>query len=649
MRGSLVRSGAVVAWMLISIGCSSSTAADPDPTPTPTEDGGLPDPDAGPPAPPTGCTVPADCPSGVCENGICAFIPGKKCGLGAPVPLCPIGEGCPTDADCASDFCDATKCAAPTAAASSDGRKNGGESDVDCGGNSGKVCALGGKCKTANDCEAGCLVGICVAANDTDGKKNNGETDVDCGGPNAKKCVTGKGCATGPDCGLGYCPATTCVVPTAIDNVQNGTETDLDCGGAAQTFGGVTVAGGPKCALTKVCGADTDCTSAICSNGAAAVGALPAGAKHCIEALSCRQLHGGETCGTGELGVAGAVHESCCKSLEVPGATKVLQGGVMKTVYLDKYEITAGRIRQWIKEIKAQYGGAPNIRAWVKARMLVDPILAAQFPTDKSDYLPSIEGTQTKLIEDDDIPGPTDNFDVGLLSQLGPTSYVRGIAGNGGTSGCAMNSAPPPNFNPADGAFKYGHRTYWFNATEATYFYEVDRPATSTQDLLDEKSMNCITPLMFTAFCAWDGGYMQSVDAISKAYGPSKWPWGDLPEVNNEVTKISNWNSGTGGFNNTKNPRYLWPEVNYATFQGDFSPIIAAPGRFPGDVSQVLPAADTWRDLGGNMIEWSQVNGTWRGWTGASFEGHLYPRAWSGNINYLDKYGKGGSRCMRLK
>lgn len=89
--------------------------------------------------------------------------------------------------------------------------------------------------------------------------------------------------------------------------------------------------------------------------------------------------------------------------------------------------------------------------------------------------------------------------------------------------------------------------------------------------------------------------------------------------------------------------------MNYATFANDFSPIIAAPGRFPMDGSQVLPIADTWMDLGGNMIEWSQLNGTWRGWTGASFEGHVYPRAWTGTIQYLDKYGKGGSRCMRLK
>jgi len=564
--------------------------------------------------------------------------PGKKCGTGTPT-ICADGDACTDDLDCKSDYCNAAVCAAPGAAASTDGRRNAGETDVDCGGASGKVCAIGLKCKGANDCEAGCAGGVCAAANGSDGKKNNGETDVDCGGPNAKKCALGQACATGPDCGLGYCPAATCVKPTSTDNVQNGTETDIDCGGAAQTFGGVTVPAAAKCLLTQVCGADTDCESAVCATH-----------KRCVEAESCRPLHGGYTCGTGEHGVAGAVHESCCKTLAVPGAATVMQGGVAKKVYLDKYEITAGRIRQWLTAV------GPNIRAWVKARITVgnalyDPILAAQFPNDRADYLPSLLMSEQKVISD---PDATAETDISLLSQLGPTSYVRGVLANGGTSGCAMNNAVP---GQPIGNFKYGHRTYWFDAAESAYFYEVPRPATSTKDLLDEKSMNCITPLMFTVFCAWDGGYMQSQDAISNAYGPSKWPWGALPEVNDDVAKISNWNNGTGGFNNTKNPRYLWPLVNYGAFEADFTPIIAAPGRFVGDKSQVVPAvpagdpppAESWMDLGGNMIEWSQVGGTWRGWTAASFEGHLYPRAWTGTIQSLDKYGKGGSRCMRLK
>jgi hypothetical protein len=493
--------------------------------------------------------------------------------------------------------------------------------DAGCGAGTGQSCAPGATCVTSADCEGACVAGICGPVGDTDGKKNNGETDVDCGGPNAKKCATGKACATGPDCGFGYCPATTCVAPTSTDSVQNGTESDVDCGGDAQAYAGATVPAAPKCELTKSCASDTDCESAVCSTS-----------KRCVEGPSCRPLHGGSTCGAGEVGAAGAAHESCCKSLPVPGLT-MTQGGVEKQVYLDKYEITAGRVRAWVEAIKAQYGGVPNIQAWVKARMAVDPILAAMFPADKADYLPAQATNQQMTLTNGANSG---DFDMGLLSQLGPTSYYRGVLGTGGTSGCALY------------ANAYGHRTYWFDATESAYFSELVRPA-AQKDWLDEKSMNCITPIMFTAFCAWDGGYVQSQAAISTAYGPDTWPWGATPDVTDTVAKITNYNAGTSGFGNAKDPRYLFPVVGYASFASDLSPIIAAPGRFPTDASQVLAAADTWMDLGGNLIEWSQVNGTWRGWTGSSFEGHRYPRAWTGNIQYLDKYGKGGSRCMRLR
>jgi hypothetical protein len=524
-----------------------------------------------------------------------------------------VESGSPEPGDCPSGACTDGGGVVPPADAS--------DPDAGCGKGTGKDCAVGAKCATSEDCEGACTAGVCGPVGDTDGKKNNGETDVDCGGPNAKKCAVGKACATGPDCGFGYCPAMKCVAPTDTDGVQNGTETDVDCGGDAQTHGGVTIPAAPKCALAKLCGKDADCDSAVCAAN-----------KRCVEAESCRPLHGGYTCGTGEVGAAGAVHESCCRSLPVPNLT-VMQDGVAKQVYVDKYEITAGRIRAWVEAIKAQYGGVPNIQAWVKARMAVDPLLAAQFPSDKADYLPAQTAGQIKTIAE---PDATDDFDIGLLSQLGPTSYVRGVLANGGSSGCAMY------------ANAYGHRTYWFDQAESTYFSELVRPA-AQKDWLDEKSMNCITPLMFTAFCAWDGGYMQSQASIIGAYGPSTWPWGATPDVTDAVAKITNFNNGTSGFGNNKDPRYLFPIVNYGTFANDFSPIIAAPGRFPTDASQVLPAADTWMDLGGNMIEWSQVNGTWRGWTGSSFEGHRYPRQWTGTINPLDKYGKGGSRCMRLK
>ena len=62
------------------------------------------------------------------------------------------------------------------------------------------------------------------------------------------------------------------------------------------------------------------------------------------------------TCGKGEVGEPGAEHESCCRTLVVPGYTDKAEPG--KTVYLDKYEIAAGRIRAFIAQMCPQFSGA---------------------------------------------------------------------------------------------------------------------------------------------------------------------------------------------------------------------------------------------------------------------------------------------------
>ncbi len=577
------------------------------------------------------CAADAECVSNLC-NKTCVPPGTKLCGVGTAQP-CADGGACAQDLDCASDYCNGARCVAAPPDAHGDGRRDAKETDVDCGGPAPKPCDAGKKCKVADDCVGLCTAGVCDPPSGTDGKKNGGETDIDCGGSSTKKCDTGKGCLNHTDCGFGWCTASKCGKPSATDGITNGTETDKDCGGAAVTFGGVTIPAGPGCGPAKKCGVDADCASAVCAYN-----------KVCVEAPSCRSVHGGQTCGTGEFGQLVAVHESCCKTLDLGPDVTMVQGGVTKQVYLDKYEVTAGRIRAWVEDIKAQYAGVPNVQAWVRARMAVDPILATMFPNvtvsgmtvNMTEFLPSKATDQPFTFPY--VGGGTIEVDLGLNDQLGPTSYYRGTQ-TGGTSGCYM------------GAGSYGHRTYWYSQAMSNYYSEVYRPG--RQNDLDEKSMNCLNPIMFAAFCAWDGGYIQSVAALSAAYGPYQWPWGDSPNTNDEAFKYSNFNSGVGNFSATKLPRYLWPIVPFAHFANDFTPVIAAPGRFPMDLSLVREggggAGEGWYDLGGNMIEWSQANGAYRGWTGSSWEGHNYPRAWTGGIYFLDKYGKGSTRCMRLK
>ncbi|MFO0664074.1 MAG: hypothetical protein U0174_08985 [Polyangiaceae bacterium] len=565
------------------------------------------------------CALAADCQSQRCEKNVCVPIGVKTCGVGQ-ARLCDFNETCTTDTDCESDYCFKTRCNKPGPESHTDGRKNAGETDVDCGGPSGVACDLGKKCKVPADCTVNCVANVCVDGNDHDGLKNNGETDVDCGGANAPKCATGKACIVGSDCGFGDCNAQVCVTPTSSDGRKNGNETDVDCGGGELTFDGVTVPAAPGCALTKKCVANADCGSNACASN-----------NICIEGPSCRAIHGGQTCGKGEFGAVGAEHESCCKMLPVPGIT-ITQNGVAKQVYLDKYEITAGRIRAWIEAMLALNGG--DIQTWIKDKMAADPVLAQFFPSGWADYLPLGPSGPIKTFSNAAGGGGTVNLDMGIDTVLGQVSYYRGVQ-VGGTSGCSML----PN--------AYGHRTLMYDpATDAAEYQR----APQIRDILDEKSMNCMTPIMFAAFCAWDGGYMQTQPAIAAAYGSATWPWGASPHVNDEVAKIANFNAGTG-FNASKAPRYLFPVVGYNTFANDFAPIIAAPGRFPGDIASVSRPGgqESWMDLGGNMIEWSGGNNVYYGWTGSSFEGHVYPRSWSPGIYFLDKYGKGGSRCIHLK
>ncbi len=105
----------------------------------------------------------------------------------------------------------------------------------------------------------------------TDGIKNQGEADIDCGGPCSTKCANGKTCSTGTDCTSTYCnPNGLCckfklfpkfvyllvsATPSCTDTFKNQGEADVDCGGPCST----------KCANGKTCSSGSDCTSSYCN------------------------------------------------------------------------------------------------------------------------------------------------------------------------------------------------------------------------------------------------------------------------------------------------------------------------------------------------------------------------------------------------
>jgi len=133
-----------------------------------------------------------------------------------------------------------------------DGVRNGGESDVDCGGPC-LPCAVGGACVRSQDCESGsCTGALCRAPLCTDGVHNGSETDIDCGGP-CLPCEAGASCRIDADCQTGVCTGDQCASPACDDGVLNGMETDVDCGGPCL-----------PCAQGARCRASSDCRDGWC-------------------------------------------------------------------------------------------------------------------------------------------------------------------------------------------------------------------------------------------------------------------------------------------------------------------------------------------------------------------------------------------------
>jgi hypothetical protein len=152
-----------------------------------------------------------------------------SCG-GGICPPCGSGRRCAVNADCISGLCAAGVCssnAPPTMC--SDGRRDGSETDVDCGGSTCAPCSAGRICVVASDCANGlvCVSNLCVspgaAPSCNDGVRNGTESDVDCGG-SCSPCVDGRVCVSGSDCLSQTCSAALrCVEPSASGPPNTGT------------------------------------------------------------------------------------------------------------------------------------------------------------------------------------------------------------------------------------------------------------------------------------------------------------------------------------------------------------------------------------------------------------------------------------------
>jgi len=109
------------------------------------------------------------------------------------------GDAAPPDASLDAPMPDAKPVPDAPLPTCKDGKHNGAETDIDCGGGTCPTCAAGKKCKQAGDCASGiCTSGLCATVSCTDKVKNGDETDIDCGGASCPKCEAAKGCQRAP-------------------------------------------------------------------------------------------------------------------------------------------------------------------------------------------------------------------------------------------------------------------------------------------------------------------------------------------------------------------------------------------------------------------------------------------------------------------
>ncbi len=152
------------------------------------------------------------------------------------------GSACVSYLECLSRVCANGLCVASTC---TDGKLDGDESDVDCGGSC-AACAPGATCGGSSDCASlSCVSKKCAAPACDDGVKNGGEADVDCGGGCAKKCDVDASCKLNTDCATGLCTTGHCaraktLVLMHFDGVNAGASFPEERGRAVVATGGVT-------------------------------------------------------------------------------------------------------------------------------------------------------------------------------------------------------------------------------------------------------------------------------------------------------------------------------------------------------------------------------------------------------------------------
>ena len=451
--------------------------------------------------------------------------------------------------------------------------------------------------------------------------------------------------------------------PSSTDGVQNADESDVDCGG--------TGTAAPKCDGGKKCNARTDCASDVCMRDGPGKGTCTADATP-----SCGTYYGGQTCGAGEVGQGAAQHESCCKTLPVATSFEDrLHPG--KRVYLDKYEITAGRMREFLTRMEETYGGQARVQTWLKANMPAFWNDSADVTKNWTRWLPEGKSTELPLPRFNTYLPPGDSpiadpwGDVGSDYILGPNGWYFYTHGHN----CDASAYP----------------TYWYPEDVWKDKHGGNPARRMTKEQLDVRSLNCAPPALLAAFCAWDGGQLATVSVLaevtgvaygSRSTGPctsgagcvSSWRYGTIAgsrfpllTQNSAAMTCANQEScpsakpcpGSDGcaianFSNDAGQLFWGPAVPYYYRPGvdDYAARIAAPGRMTGDRVVYNAGDEPWMDLRGNLQELSLDDRTANTYAFGGVHYDSVGRRAKGAGNQIQpefKIAQAGARCMRFR
>ena len=582
-----------------------------------------------------GCQGGGDCASTSCVQRACRNVSSSNgvkdgtetdvdCGGAGNAPKCGGDKACGASSDCISAVCSNSKCAPPNA---TDGIKNGDETDVDCGGSGAPACAASRQCAVASDCgDAICTANRCVLGTNVDGVKNAGESGTDCGGSAPQRCNEGFACSSASDCAERSCVANLCAAPTYTDGAKNGAETDVDCGGD----------GAPPCADNKTCAVPRDCSSTRC------VGQICAPASHSDGVLNLGESD--VDCGGAQADVSGQAPR--CE------ATKVCAGHsdcASDGCNADTLRCALARSCAQVSGGETCGKGETNTPATKVHESCCTPVPftrpAAQggnFAVDKyiitagrmRQFLDRTGGNVRAYMESSARWNEYNaKWGTALTDHL-PTNVAQAEAivarGSYQTWEWEGDQHKLPTTDPNYAAYAIsGYGCY-----DAHTYHQAGDPY--TRSFTDEKALNCAQPMMLDALCMWDGGKLWEDTMATYVWNGGSGnnrsqPWGNSP-----VPQIYPARYSTDPTNPVH--EYLVHKWNYPYVGSEFGEL-GVPYMTNGNAYQIPPPGRRpkgyARDLGVSYNASNPLVGV------ADIAGVVFQMAWRKSANTLGTLNSG--------